>query len=222
MSVDRGGIKAIAGPSLRRLPTYLRMLSAMEMEGISRVSCTDLALRLAQDATQVRKDLNAVGVQGTPRIGFPVGDLRAAIVDFLGWNRLDEAFLVGAGNLGRALTAYEGFRMAGLRIVAAFDGDAAKAGKEINGVRVLPMDRLPDMARRLRVHIGIVAVPASAAQEVADALVAAGVRGIWNFAPRKLLAPDGVVVENAELTPSLAALTARLKPLLAGLPAEGL
>lgn len=215
MNVERVGIKAIAGPSLRRLPTYLRLLAAMEKDGVERVSCTDLALGLAQDATQVRKDLHAVGVQGTPRIGFPVSELRAAIVEFLGWNRLDEAFLVGAGNLGRALTAYEGFRMAGLRIVAAFDRDPAKAGREVNGVRVFPTSKLADMARRLRVHIGIVAVPAESAQEVADELVAAGVRGIWNFAPRKLLAPEGVVVENADLTPSLASLTARLKSLLA-------
>lgn len=222
MSTHEAGVKAIAEPSLRRLPTYLRILSDMEAEGLARVSCTDLAQRLAQDATQVRKDLNAVGVQGTPRIGFPVQQLRAAIIDFLGWNNLDEAFLVGAGNLGTALTAYEGFRMAGLRIIAAFDTDPAKVGQSVNGVKIFPVAKLANMAQRLHVHIGIVAVPARAAQEVADALILAGIPGIWNFAPRKLIAPRGVVIENADLTPSFAALTAKLKPLLANMTKENL
>ncbi|MBR3084886.1 MAG: redox-sensing transcriptional repressor Rex, partial [Kiritimatiellae bacterium] len=113
----------------------------------------------------------------------------------------------GAGSLGRALMGYEGFREQGLQIAVAFDTDPALAGHQVNGVRIRPAEDLPKLVRRLAIKLGILTVPASAAQPCADALVAAGVRGIWNFAPVQLAVPTGVVVQNMDLAQPLAVLS---------------
>ena len=131
----------------------------------------------------------------------------AALAAAIGWDDVSPAALVGAGSLGRALLGYEGFREQGLRIAVAFDADPALSGLHVNGVRIRPAEELPKLVRRLAIKLGILTVPAAAAQPCADALVAAGVRGIWNFAPVQLAVPTGVVVQNMDLAQSLAVLS---------------
>jgi redox-sensing transcriptional repressor len=169
---------------------------------------------LALDPTLVRKDLALTGIVGKPRIGYPVEDLIESIETFLGWNNTTDAFLIGVGHLGQALLGFGEFEARGLRIVAAFDADPARVGQVVHGREVLPMEKLANLIERMHIHIGIITVPRDAAQGVADILVKAGILAIWNFTITSLHVPEGIVVENADLTPSLAALSSRLRAAL--------
>ncbi|MBR4976575.1 MAG: redox-sensing transcriptional repressor Rex [Thermoguttaceae bacterium] len=164
----------------------------------------------------MRKDLAITGVSGRPKVGYRVDELIEAIERFLGWDVKTTAFLVGVGNLGRALLNYEGFVEHGLDVVAAFDANPALFGQEINGRVVRPLDQIESTAAQLReegriVEMGIVTVPARAAQPVADKLVGVGVRAIWNYAPVRLDLPSDVVYEEVKLSASFAVLTNRLR-----------
>jgi redox-sensing transcriptional repressor len=197
-------------PTLRRLPTYRRFLVQLQRQGRSQVSCTHIADDLGLDPTQVRKDLAVTGIVGKPKVGYEVGMLIAAIDGFLGWDNATEAFLVGAGSLGTALMGYEGFREHGLNIIAAFDVDERKFGQKIRGKAIMPLPKLPNLAQRMHIHLGIIATPAEGAQEVADLMIQGGIRAIWNFAPVSLKVPEGVIVENVQLSSSLAVLSSKL------------
>ncbi|MBR7068063.1 MAG: redox-sensing transcriptional repressor Rex, partial [Bacteroidales bacterium] len=131
--------------------------------------------------------------------------------EYLGYNNLDEALIVGVGSLGRALLAYEAFEQYGLSIVVGFDCDDGLAGFRVGGKPVLPMSKLADMVRRLGIRIGIITVPKEQAQSVCDALIEAGVKAIWNFAPVHLEVPGGVLLKNENLAASLAALSYELR-----------
>lgn len=203
----RGEPKRFPHPSIRRLPSYLRLLRQLREEGEQKISCTSIARELDLDSTQVRKDLALTGTTGRPRIGYELSPLIESIENFLGWNEESDAFLVGSGNLGRALIGYENFRSCGLNIVAAFDVNEAKVGMEIFGRKIYHLDEMPRMAQAMGVNIGVLTVPAQAAQAAADAMVASGITGIWNFAPAKIDVPDTVLVENVELVSSLAVLS---------------
>lgn len=198
---------ALPLPTIRRYPVYLRAVRAKLARGEASVSSAVLASELGLDAVLVRKDLAMSGVAGRPRTGWPTAALEAALAAAIGWDDVSQAALVGAGSLGRALMGYEGFREQGLQIAVAFDTDPALAGHQVNGVRIRPAEDLPKLVRRLAIKLGILTVPASAAQPCADALVAAGVRGIWNFAPVQLAVPTGVVVQNMDLAQPLAVLS---------------
>ncbi len=203
-------------PSVQRLPVYLRFLKEARRRGDDVVSCTRIAEEFGQLSVQVRKDLAITGVSGRPKIGYRVDELIEAIERFLGWDVKTTAFLVGAGNLGRALLNYEGFVEHGLDVVAAFDANPALLGQEINGRPVCSLDEIGDRAAELRrqgrpVEMGIVTVPARAAQPVADLLVKIGVRAIWNYAPTRLDLPSDVVCEDVKLSASFAVLTNRLR-----------
>jgi redox-sensing transcriptional repressor len=203
-------IKPFPVPALRRLPAYLRFLRKLAESGREAVSCTHIAQDLRLDPTQVRKDLEMTAIIGRPRIGYPVAELIAAIEDFLGWNNTRDAFLAGAGSLGAALAGYKPFNDHGLNIVAAFDTDPDKVGKTIHDVVILPSSKLPELARRMHIHIGIITVPAEAAQDVADLMISGGIQAIWNFAPANLNVPEGTILEDVHLFSSLAVLTNRL------------
>jgi len=207
-------LKAVPLPSVRRLPAYLRFLQGLETRGREVVSCTHIADALGLVSTQVRKDLAITGVIGKPKVGYSVASLIAAIQGFLGWNNTSDAFVIGAGNLGRALMGYEGFREHGLNIVAAFDSDPAKVGQQIHGKEVFPLEKLHDLADRLHVLIGVLCVPAASAQDVSSYLVLSGIRAIWNYTPVALDVPESVVVEDVKLSASLAVLSSRLTEML--------
>ncbi len=206
--------KAMPLPSIRRLPMYLRFLKQLNNRGRQVVSCTYIARELSVVSTQVRKDFAITGIVGKPKVGYDVPALVSAIEKFLGWNGSRDAFVVGVGGLGSALMGYEGFTEYGLNIVAGFDIDPAKVGQPMHGKMVHPLERLPEMVSHTKVLIGIITVPAKAAQEVARLMVGSGIRAIWNYAPVALEVPDSVVVENMNLSASLAVLSSRLEEVL--------
>ena len=205
-----GEPKIVSEPALKRLPLYHRFLKERQAAGHSTVSCTDIGADLDLDPTQVRKDLEAVGIVGRPRIGYLLTAVLDELETFLGWKNLNDAFLVGAGSMGSALLGYRKFEQCGLKIVAAFDLDPSKVGTVIHGKHVLALDKLPNLAERMHILIGIITVPATEAQAVADLMVAGGVRAIWNFAPMRLRVPPQVIVHNEDLYCSLAALSQKL------------
>jgi len=201
-------------PSVRRLPLYLRLLREQQAGGRAVVSSAHLAAELDILQIQVKKDLEITGITGKPGVGFLVDELIAAIESYLGWNNVTDAVVVGAGHLGQALMGYAGFRNYGLNIVAAFDIDALMAGQTLKGVPVLPIDKLEDLLERLHIHLAVLTVPAEAAQAICERLVAAGVKGIWNFTPVRLVVPEGVIVRSEDLAAGLAELSLGIKQLL--------
>ena len=211
----------VSQATMRRLPVYLHLLHRHRDEGLQYISCSDIGRELGLDPTQVRKDLEATGNAGRPRVGFTVASLIEAIEGFLGWNKVNEAFLAGAGNLGTALLGYGRLQSYGINIVAAFDADPRRIGTEVYGRQVLAIDRLADLAARMHVLIGIITVPGDQAQSVADLMVAGGIRAIWNFAPVSLRLPAHIIVQNEELYYSLAALSRKLAGTLKSEPHLG-
>jgi redox-sensing transcriptional repressor len=201
-------------PSVRRLPSYLRFLQTLKARGREVVSCTHIGEELGLVSTQVRKDLAVTGIVGKPKVGYSVPELILAIQAFLGWQNVSDAFLVGAGSLGSALMGYEGFKEYGLNLVAAFDVDEKKVGVEIHGKQVFPLEKLHDLVARMHVLIGVLAVPAGAAQDAAQYMVLSGIRAIWNYTPVQLEVPDSVIVEDVKLSASLAVLSSRLAEML--------
>lgn len=213
------GQKGTPEPTLKRLPLYHRFLKEAQGCGRETVSCTDIGSDLKLDPTQVRKDLETAGINGRPRIGYGVAKVIDGIEEFLGWKKLNEAFLVGAGSMGSALLGYRKFEECGLKIVAAFDVDPEKVGRKIHGKHVLPLEKLGQLARRMEILIGIITVPAPEAQGAADLLVSGGIRAIWNFAPIQLRVPSDIIVRNEDLYCSLAALSQKLAAGLSARPA---
>jgi redox-sensing transcriptional repressor len=213
---------SIPQPSLGRLPQYHHYLVDLSAKGIGRVSCSMIGRDLNLVPIQVRKDLQYTGIIGKPKTGYSVPELIQAIETFLGWNNVNEAFLVGVGNLGTALLGHERFSKFGLQIVAAFDSDPAKVGLWIHDKAVLPLDKLGDLAQRMSIHLGIITTPAQVAQDVADELVKAGIQAIWNFAPVKLRVPAHIIVHNEDLYSSLASLSWKLaRRFLVPIPEDG-
>lgn len=202
--------KSIPQPSLSRLPQYHHYLVELKSGGVTRVSCSVIGRDLNLVPVQVRKDLQYTGIIGKPKTGYAVGELVQAIETFLGWNKVNEAFLAGAGNLGTALLGHERFSNFGLRIVAAFDTDPNKTGQWIYDKAVLPFDKLADLARRMSIHLGIITTPAEVAQSVADEMVKGGIQAIWNFAPVRLKIPAHIIVHQEDLYSSLAELSWKL------------
>lgn len=208
--MNQTGHKTAGVPTLKRLPLYLRLLRKMKEEGEEYASGAVVARELGLDPIVVRKDLAITGAVGRPRLGFRMDEIISAIEEFLGWSNISDAFLVGAGNLGRALLGYRGFEQHGMRIVAAFDNNPDVIGKRIHGKIVYDVNKLPEMARRLHVQIGVLTVTAAVAQEVANAMIEGGIRAIWNFTPTSLSVPDNVILQREELASSLAVLSHRL------------
>lgn len=194
-------------PSLRRLPIYYRLLADAIAAGQTCISSEELGLGAGVPSAQVRKDLNYLAEYGRPGVGYDVHALAAYLEEFLGLVNDKEAVLVGVGNLGRALTSYPGFERYGLQIVAIFDRDESKLGQIVTGREVLPVHKLPDLARRLHVQMGIICVPADQAQGVADLMVMGGIDVIWNFAPCRLALPEQILVKNEDLAAELATLS---------------
>lgn len=192
--------------TVARLPLYLRSLHALADAGRPTVSSSELA-RLAGSGAggpaKVRKDLSYLGSHGTRGVGYDVDQLVAAISAELGLVRRWPVVLVGIGNLGHALAGYGGFASRGFRIVALLDGDPARVGELVAGLRVRPVDDLEQVVREQAGVIGVIATPAEAAQRVCDRLVAVGVRSVLNFAPTALAVPDGVEVRKVDLAVEL-------------------
>ncbi|MGI6161009.1 MAG: redox-sensing transcriptional repressor Rex [Christensenellales bacterium] len=204
-------IKAsISKQTLKRLPMYLSYLKSLPGGGPSNISATSIAEGLNLNDVQVRKDLAAVSSGGRPKIGYVTEELIADIECFLYFDDTDSAIIVGAGNLGRALLNYEGFSDYGLNILAAFDIDESLCGATPHGKKILPLSKMSALCERLKIGIGIIAVPSASAQEVCDMLTDKGVKAIWNFSPTFLRVPEGVLVQNENIAASLAVLSKHL------------
>ena len=190
-----------------RLSVYSRHLTEVDRKGIITTSSGDIADGVGVSPAQVRKDLAYFGEFGTRGVGYNVKDLRQHILRILGLSNDWSVALVGVGNLGLALSSYKGFRERGFIITSIFDADPSKVGTKIDGVEVLPIEQLVEMAKQNRTQIGIVAVPAAFAQEVADNLIKAGVKAILNFAPVVLNVPPQIELRNVDLAVNLEVLT---------------
>ncbi len=201
---------AIPIMTLKRLPQYLEAIYKFKRAGLKMVSATKIAVFTDVHMTQVRKDLAYTGVVGTPKVGHKIDELISAIEQCLNWNDASSCFLVGVGHLGKALMGYSELSRKGLRIIAAFDVNPELAGTELHEIPIYNVDKLSNLLNRLHIHIGIITTPADAAQEVADLLVANGVIAIWNFTPAKLNLPEEVIVENIDMSSSLAVLSRRV------------
>jgi len=164
------------------------------------ISSHRLAEREGITSAQVRKDLSYFGSFGRRGLGYNVEHLRREIRAILGLDRRWRVAVVGAGNIGSALLAYRGFQEQGFDVVAVFDQDPQRVGESLGELTVRDVAELPDAVGQLGVDVGVIATPIRAAQEVADALVASGVRGILNFAPRKLFVPAHVSVRDVDMT----------------------
>lgn len=199
--------------AIRRLSLYLRVLEELEGEGELTASSRILASRTGTTAAQVRKDLSFFGSFGKRGLGYAVAPLIGRLREILGLSKTWRMALVGAGRMGAALFEYPHFRERGFEFVAVFDSDPAKIGRPWNGLEVQPADHLVEAMRKAGVEIAVLTVPAKAAQQVTDAVVSAGVRGILNFAPVQIRVPSGVTVNDVNMTVELEALSFALHPL---------
>jgi redox-sensing transcriptional repressor len=210
-----GTVRPIPEPTLRRLPIYYQYLKKLQTEKKSDyVSSNEIGTELNVLPIQVRKDLEITRAVGRPKLGYEVGELVTAIEGFLGWNNTTDGYLVGVGHLGAALLGYQGFKDYGLNLIAAFDSDEAKVGTEIHDTRILHVNKLPNMIRRMGIKIGVLTVPGHAAQELTDIMVKAGICAIWNFSPVKISAPPRVIIQHENLASSLVVLSKKLAQML--------
>lgn len=196
---------------LRRIPTYYHYLNEKVEENTEYISSTTIAESLHLTAIQVRKDLALISsTSGKPRIGFEIKQLIEDIKNFLGYNSIDNTILVGAGQLGRTLLSYDGFKEYGLNIACAFDTAKELHFQKINNKYILPIEKLPEFVKQKNIRIGIITVPKQHAQDVCDLLIEAGIKGIWNFAPTHLEVPESISVKDENMAISLALLAREL------------
>ena len=200
----------VSRQTLERLPVYLRFLKSQSKSGPLNTSAKAIAEALGLTEIQVRKDLAAISDGGKPRIGYIIDDLVSDLEEFLGYKDVNDAVIVGAGKLGKALMSYKGFSDYGLNIVAAFDTSDDVAGTEEEGKPIFHLDKLEDLCKRMNIRIGIITAPAESAQSIADKMVKSGILAIWNFAPAHIEVPQTVLVKNENMAASLAVLSKHL------------
>jgi redox-sensing transcriptional repressor len=193
----------IPNPAVKRLSLYLRQLESFKRKDRKTISSKQLGESLGLTDAQVRKDLAYFGQFGHPGIGYRVDELIAKVKQILGTDKMWNVLLVGAGNLGRALMAYQGFDAKGFRLAAVFDNDPTKVNKKLGGFTIQPLNELEETIQRLSIRLGIITVPADHAQDVADQLVAAGLRGLLNFAPVSISVPPTVAMNAVDLAVQL-------------------
>ena len=197
---------------IRRLPRYFRYLRELIRQGKMRISSSELSSMMHVTASQIRQDLNCFGGFGQQGYGYNVNYLYARICELLGVGAGIRAIIIGAGDLGRALVRSPMFEKRGVDIVAMFDIDPALIGREVGGVKVRSMEELESFCREIPVDMAVLTLPKERVDEVADALVGYGVRGLWNFTAKELNLsdPSRVIVENVHLGDSLMILNYQL------------
>ncbi|MDD5085144.1 MAG: redox-sensing transcriptional repressor Rex [Candidatus Omnitrophica bacterium] len=193
----------ISKQAIARLSIYKRSLQLLRESGVEQVSSQTLGRIVGINPAQIRKDLAYLGSFGVKKVGYNTDRLVAILSQALGVTEVQKVILVGAGNIGRALLSYKGFAKQGINIVAAFDIDPAKRHGEGFSIPVYPLDKMRDFIRKSQIRIAVIAVPAQSAQEVADNLVSAGIRGILNFAPIAVSVPPEVIVSYVNLATEL-------------------
>ena len=199
--------KKIPETTISRLFIYLREISKLAEIGIRTISSSELGERLNLSDTQVRKDFSYFGQFGTSGSGYNINELKTALKTILGKDKTWNVCVIGVGHLGSALLSYPGFKEQGLNVVAVFDVDTKKIGKEKNSLIIQSIDELSKTVKQKDLAIGIITIPANHAQKVADSLVAAGIKCIMNFAPISLSVPEDVKVKNVDLSRELETLS---------------
>lgn len=192
--------RPVPAATVARLPSYLRALTHADEGGVSSMSSEELAAAAGVSSAMLRKDLSQLGSYGVRGVGYEVSRLASEISLALGLGRERAVAIVGMGNLGRALAAYRGFAHKGFHVEALLDRAPEVVGTRIGDRLVEDLTDLADLTRGRALEIGVIATPAESAQEVADALVAAGITSILNFAPVVLTVPDGVDVRQVDLS----------------------
>ncbi|MDD3166220.1 MAG: redox-sensing transcriptional repressor Rex [Bacteroidales bacterium] len=200
----------IPEPTLRRLPWYLAYLKLEREKGETNISSTQISRAINVGASQIAKDLSMINVSGKTRVGYDVNELVDVLEDFLGFSHTHKAFLFGAGSLGGALLHDKGLSQYGMEIVAGFDVNPDRVSMSINDIPVYHLDEFDQMQSQMGVSIGILTVPVDRAQEVAERMVAGGIRAIWNFTPFRIHMPENIVVQNTSIYAHLALIFNRL------------
>jgi redox-sensing transcriptional repressor len=199
--------KRIAKGTIMRLSVYKRVLCSLEKNGVEVISSDELEDKVGCSAAQIRKDLSCFGEFGETGRGYNVRNLKDAISQILGLDKKWSMALIGVGHLGSAILAYPGFRERGFDIIAAFDNDIRKIGKRWENVVIQDISELSKTVKERDIKIGIIAVPAQISQEIANMLIACGVKAILNFAPAKITVPEDVELRNADLSTELECLS---------------
>lgn len=199
--------QTISKATIDRLPLYYRTLRLAQDDGMDIISSDELGRRLELTPEQIRKDLALFGQFGKKGVGYYVNELKFNVGKILGLDNHWNIAIVGIGHLGVALANYQNFIALGFNLVALFDNDPNIIGKTVNHVKVKSIDDLPEYAKKLKIDIGVIAVPAQFAQQVADRLIRANIKGIWNFAPVKMKVPEDVKIVNEDLSVGLSRLS---------------
>lgn len=201
----------VSSAIIRRLPRYRRYLGILQTKGVKKISSNELSELIGYTASQIRQDLNTFGEFGQQGYGYEVDKLYKEINRILGLDREYRTVIVGVGNLGQAITNYTYYYKIGFNIVGLFDINQKIIGNWINDVEVMDYAKLEDYIKEASIDIGIICVNRENAQDVANHLVAGGVKGIWNFAPIDLTVPDDVALESVHLSDSLHTLSFLIK-----------
>lgn len=199
--------QTISKATIDRLPLYYRTLRLAQDDGMDIISSDELGRRLELTPEQIRKDLALFGQFGKKGVGYYVNELKFNVGKILGLDNHWNIAIVGIGHLGVALANYQNFIALGFNLVALFDNDPNIIGKTVNHVKVKSINELQSCAKNLKIDIGVIAVPAQFAQQVADKLVKANIKGIWNFAPVKMRVPEDVKIVNEDLSVGLSRLS---------------
>jgi len=207
-----GSLKVYKIPeaTVMRLSVYSRFLHQLTDEGVTTVSSGDIARGVGVSSAQVRKDLAYFGEFGTRGVGYRVDELYGHLMKILGLDQTWNIIIVGAGKLGSALALYQGFAERGFHVSTIVDADTARIGTKLGDVEVEPIDVLQQRVKENNIRVGVVTVPASAAQDVTDRLIEAGIKAILNFSPRVLKVPNSVILRNVDLSVNLEVLSFNL------------
>ncbi len=190
---------------VRRLPSYYRHLRVLEQEGIQQISSQELGDRMRMTPSQIRQDINSFGGEGRQGYGYQVSTLKEHLRGLMGLDQEHRMIIVGAGRIGKAVANYTGFPQEGFLTVALFDTEPQGTALDTGSARIpiYPMEELEQQLPGLRANIGVLAVPAGAAQETADRLYQAGIKAVWNFTPVDLHCPEDMTVMNVRMSDSL-------------------
>lgn len=209
--MNKKSIDGISLHTLKRLTIYIQYLEKEKEKNREFISTPIMASDLGYSEISIKKDLNQVlTIKGKPKIGHNIDSLIKELKSYLGYDNTTTAVLVGAGKLGRALLGYKGFKKDNVEIAVAFDKNPELIGQEINGIKIVDIEKLENLCNRLQIHIGIITTNEESSQEICDKLVKSGIKAIWNFAPINLRVPSDVIIQNENLASSLVILSKKL------------
>ncbi len=195
---------------IKRLPRYYRYLGELARQGVNRISSAALSEKMNVTASQIRQDFNCFGGFGQQGYGYNVLNLYDEIGKILGLDRGHPMIIVGAGNMGHALLNYAKLEKRGFKVIGIFDNDKRKIGAEIRGIKISDVSHLEDFCKENKVDIAALALPDTVVKEIANRLIDAGIKGLWNFSHTELTVPENVAVENVHLSDSLMTLSYKI------------